>query len=175
MSAARRQPEKKVRGMKKKKTRLRTKIKNRPKSRNAVGKKHKAMTGSPVMSDPHDPAVQRPDEGMQAMSQVILDFAGPLLETCDDRDAERKAISMAIFVWNSTLLPEAQRRQTLAAYLDQCAAVVPAEEVKTLSGYIDRLVEDKAARFADNRNQITNCTFGDIGDSRHIEVGYTLA
>jgi hypothetical protein len=120
-------------------------------------------------------SVQKADEGLEVMSHVILDFASPLLETCDDREAEKKAISLAIFVWNTTLLPEAEQQQALSAYLSECRKVMPSEEFEMLSGYIDRLVQDKADRFADNRNKITNCTFGDYGENRHIEVGYIIA
>jgi hypothetical protein len=161
--------------MQKKKIRLREKIKNKPKSRSPMKKKKKNLPHASVTgANPH-PATANADEGMQAMSQVILDFAAPLLETCDDLEAEKKAIAMAIFVWNSTLLPETEQDQTLTAYLAECQAVMPAEELNTLKGYIDRLVQDKAERYADNRNQITNCTFGDYAGDRHIEVGYTLA
>lgn len=112
---------------------------------------------------------------MDVMSQVILDFAAPLLATCDDLDAEKKAISLSIFVWNSSLLPEPLQKTTLTAYLDQCEAVLPAQELETLKGYIDQLLQDKAQRYADNRNRITNCTFGDYKGDRHIEVGYMLS
>ena len=111
---------------------------------------------------------------MDAMSKVILDFAAPLLATCDDLDAEKKAISLAIFVWNSALLPDPMQKTILADYLDQCETVLPADELETLKGYIDQLLQDKAQHHADNRNRITNCTFGDHDGDRHIEVGYAL-
>lgn len=157
--------------MKKKKIKLRTKIKNRPKSRRQANRNKKLDT---VTSGNDQAPVENDDAGMAVMSHVILDFARPLLETCADRDAEKKAISLAIFVWNVTLLPAAARKQTLEAYLSQCRQAIPAEEYETLSDYIERLVQDKATRFADNRKKITNCTFGDFGDDRHIEVGYTM-
>lgn len=108
------------------------------------------------------------------MSHVILDFARPLLETCSDEASEKKAISLAIFVWNTTLLPEPERKQTLEAYRSTYRDMLPKEDFQTLCTYIDRLVQDKSTRFADNRNKITNCTFGEFGDRRRIEVGYTL-
>ena len=160
--------------MKKKKIKLRAKIKNRPKSRHLANKKRKAAAGPSIKQNRNDSPVENSDPGMAVMSRIILDFANPLLETCTDKAAEKKAISLAIFIWNATLLPEDERKLTLEAYLSECRQVIPVEEWETLSAYIDRLVRDKAARFADNRKQITNCTFGDFGDNRHIEVGYTL-
>ncbi|MEJ2642001.1 MAG: hypothetical protein P8010_20755 [Desulfosarcinaceae bacterium] len=118
--------------------------------------------------------VENPDEGMEAMSNVIWDFAGPVLALCEDEASERNAISLAIFVWNSALLPERERKDTLAAYLAQHRDALPPEELETLSNLIDQLLADRQTRFADNRKRITNCTFGVFSDNRRIEVGYSI-
>jgi hypothetical protein len=160
--------------MKKRKVKLREKIKNKPKTRSHSnkGRKTKAAAPAPKTDDPVPVENTAPD--MKTMSQVIMDFAAPLLETCPDEASERKAISLAIFVWNASLHPEPERKSTLEGYLAQCREAVPEQEFKTLSAYIDQLVVSKLTRFAHNRKRITNCTFGDFGDSRHIEVGYTM-
>lgn len=160
--------------MKKKKLKLREKIKNRPKARNIPKKKKKTTTDRSQTEYYNPPAVETADQGTEVMSHVIWDFAGPLLETCNDLASEKKAISLAIFVWNASLLPEHERKQTLEGYLADCRNVMPPEEIETLSAYIDRLVQDKEARFATNRKKITNCTFGDFKNNRRIEVGYTM-
>lgn len=160
--------------MKKNKARLREKIRNRPKARNTSKKKKRAGTQETLADDSRRPHPQPADQGTEAMSQVILDFAAPLLETCSDEASERKAISLAIYVWNTAMLPEPQCRSTLEAYLEECKKVIPPEELNTLSGYIDQMVQTRRMRFAHNRNKITNCTFGDHGQDRHIEVGYTM-
>jgi hypothetical protein len=161
--------------MKKSKARLREKIKNKPKGRNASRRRKKTAGGQMPAEDFNPPPVQTVDQGMEVMSHVILDFARPLLETCDGPAAEKKAISLSIFVWNATLLDEAQRTATLGNYLSECRSVMPPEQWNTLAALVEQLVQDKLARFADNRKKITNCTFGDYNDSRHIEVGYTMA
>ena len=97
--------------MKKRKAKLREKIKNRPKTRDSSKKKKKSVTGRPKSLDLDSPMVENTDEGLEVMSNVIWEFAKPLLETCQDEAAERKAISMAIFVWNTALLPEPERKE----------------------------------------------------------------
>jgi hypothetical protein len=164
--------EQKVIDMKKRKVKLREKIKNKPKARN--NPKKKFVAGNSITKGFNNPSAETVDQGLDVMSHIILDFAGPLLETCNDEASEKKAISLAIYVWNATLLSEQECRQTLEAYLAQCQKIMPAEELNTLSGYIDRLVQTKQVRFADNRKKITNCTFGDFGGNRHIEIGYTM-
>lgn len=160
--------------MKKNKARLREKIRNRPKARNTSKRKKKAGTQETLNENIQRTHPQPADQGMEAMSQVILDFAAPLLETCSDEASERKAISLAIYVWNTAMLPEPQCRRILESYLEECQKAIPPEELNTLSGYIDRMVQTRRTRFAHNRNKITNCTFGDYGPDRHIEVGYTI-
>ena len=160
--------------MKKKKFKLREKIKNRPKTRNISKKKKQTAADRPSAESDYPRAVEAADQGTEGMSQVIWDFAGPLLETCEDLASEKKAISLAIFVWNASLLPEQKRKQTLDRYLADCRKVLPPEEIETLSAYIDRLLQDKEARFTANRKKITNCTFGDFRNNRRIEVGYTM-
>jgi hypothetical protein len=159
--------------MKKRKAKLREKIRNRPKTRESSRKKKKSVAGPPKSHDLDSPMVENPDEGVEVMSSVIWDFAKPLLETCSDEESERKAISLAIFVWNTALLPEKERQEALEAYLAQCRDALPPEELETLSKLIDKLLKDKETHFADNRKRVTNCTFGDYGDNRHIEVGYS--
>lgn len=160
--------------MKKKKAKLREKIRNRPKTRDSSRKKKQSVAGPPKSLDLDSPMVENAEEGLEVMSHVIWEFARPLLETCNDEASERKAVSLAIFVWNASLLPEPERKKTLEAYLDQCRDAVPPEEHETLSSLIDQLLQDKETRFADNRKRITNCTFGDFGNNRHIEVGYSI-
>lgn len=160
--------------MKKSKARLREKIRNKPKERKPSKKKQKAQSATPAPGALKGPDANTEDEGMEAMSQVILDFAAPLLETCNDEASEKKAVSLAIFVWNTAMLSEQKCRQTLDAYLSQIQNVMPPEQYKTLSGYIDQLVQTRKTRYEQNHNKITNCTFGDFGDDRHIEVGYTM-
>ena len=160
--------------MKKTKARLREKISNKPRERNASKRKKKAAAQSLRMGDFNRPHAQTDDQGLEVMSHVLLEFAAPLLGTCNDEASEKKAISLAIHVWNTAMLPEPECRQTLDAYLAECQKVMPAVEFKTLTDLIDRLVQTRKSRFAHNRKKITNCTFGDFGADRHIEVGYTM-
>ena len=160
--------------MKKRKAKLHEKIRNRPKGRKLSKRKKKSHVAAPLPEDIEQPQTQPDNEGMEVMSQVILDFAAPILETCNDEASEKKAVSLAIYVWNTAMLPEEECRQTLDAYIEECRKVMPPEELKTLSDYIDQLVQTRTTRYAHNRNKVVNCTFGNFGADRHIEVGYTL-
>ena len=184
---------------KKKKLKLRKKIQNRPKVRKAGGRGGKKAISQTVsesqsavsvsQSEPTAPKTKTGElivepeqtppgfaevEDMERMSEVVVDFAAPLLETCHDEASEKKAVSLAIFVWNATLMPEKECEDTLEAYLFDAQKALPAEEFQTLSSYVDLLVERKKDLYPSNRKKITGCTFGGHGENRRIEVGYTI-
>ena len=60
----------------------------------------------------NDISLASPDT--EKMSQVILDFALPLMDNSDDTDSMREAISVAIIAWNLSLLPEDDRKIQMA-------------------------------------------------------------
>jgi hypothetical protein len=173
--------------VKKRKEQLRKRIKSRPKTRKTgrtkrrlmptgaqpEGPKPKTLKATELIPDQNDELTPRDtSDRIDVMSQVIFDFAAPLLKTCQDDEAQKKAISLAIFVWNATLLPDEEQRKTLDGYLDTCKGALPPEEFDSLSAIIQEMVETKRTQYPDNRNKITNCTFGDYLQNRHIEVGY---
>ena len=47
------------------------------------------------------------------MSEVILDFAKPLLHLARDFDEQEKAVKLAILAWNSSLLPGKELQKSL--------------------------------------------------------------
>jgi hypothetical protein len=181
---------------KKKKLRLRKKIQSKPKIRKTGRRGVKRAISHTVSEELADSALQSKPAGpktgellvepeqaapgfaesedMERMSEVVVDFAAPLLETCEDESSEKKAVSLAIFVWNATLLPEEGRENTLGAYLADAKKSLPPEEFQTLSSYVDLLIERKRSLYPSNRKKITGCTFGGYGENRRIEVGYTV-
>lgn len=147
-----------------------------PEASEPTGPQPKTLKATELIPEQDDDLAPKEDtDRIDVMSQIIFDFATPLLQTCQDDAAEKNAVGLAIFVWNATLLPEDEQKKTLDGYLDNCKHTLPPEQFETLSGIIDELVETKRSRYPDIRNKITNCTFGDHGQGRHIEVGYTLA
>ncbi|MDH4319242.1 MAG: hypothetical protein OEV64_12685 [Desulfobulbaceae bacterium] len=87
-------------------------IKDRERTRQAIissqerlldqTRKNAIQKGDPVQIDRNNP---------QKMSEVILDFAEPLLDTAHSIEDQRKATSMAITFWNISLLPNHKRNE----------------------------------------------------------------
>ncbi len=66
----------------------------------------------------------RPQQSFHAskMSEVILDFAEPLLNTIDDDDELfEDAISFAVICWNASFLPEKERKKIVCSMVDEMA------------------------------------------------------
>ncbi len=49
----------------------------------------------------------------EKMSEIIAEFAAPLLDAAKNFEDQKKAISMAIAMWNISLLPEENQLQSL--------------------------------------------------------------
>ncbi|MBU1052394.1 MAG: hypothetical protein KKC46_01015 [Proteobacteria bacterium] len=47
------------------------------------------------------------------MSEIITEFAAPLLDAANNFEDQKKAISIAIAIWNISLLPEENQSQSL--------------------------------------------------------------
>ncbi|MDA8142071.1 MAG: hypothetical protein M0036_25770 [Desulfobacteraceae bacterium] len=51
--------------------------------------------------------------GLRKMSEIIIEYAEPMLRAARSYIDQKKAIGIAIAVWNLSLLPEAKRRKEL--------------------------------------------------------------
>jgi hypothetical protein len=110
----------------------------------------------------------RPKESFHAgkMSEVILDFADPLLNAVDDELFE-DVISFAIICWNVSFLPEKERTKILCSLVDKIAKsdVLLRLSVKN---DIRMLLERKKTFFADDRRIVVNYEIIEERGSRRL-------
>jgi hypothetical protein len=88
------------------------------------------------------------------MSEVILDFAEPLLNTIDDDDELfEEVIRFAVICWNASFLPEKEQKQILCSMVDGMAK---SDVLLRLSVRDDirMLLERKKAFFADDKRML---------------------
>jgi len=109
--------------------------------------------------------------GMPKMSDVIADWAAPLLEPLEDAPLSsfRNALSLAALIWNAATTPE------------RTAAEVAAELVETIRGatgavpdelgpIVEDLVASRRRDFAQDRRVVMAAEAHDHGDDRRINV-----
>ena len=86
--------------------------------------------------------------GSEKMSEVLPAFAEPLLEyVSDDRPGFEKAISIAAFAWNLSLLPE----EKWESHIDDIAHEISQsdDDIKMVKSVIQMLVQRRIQFFAD--------------------------
>ncbi|MFX0197590.1 MAG: hypothetical protein ACFFCW_15825 [Candidatus Hodarchaeota archaeon] len=113
--------------------------------------------------------------GKEKMSEVILDFAKPLLENCDDNsELIKKAVAIAIIVWNISLLPEKDHDNAIQDISSKLSPSENASDYVAMMSYIDMLMERKKKYFLNNRRAIISYHFSDVQGGVHLNVASTL-
>jgi hypothetical protein len=118
--------------------------------------------------------VEAPDK--EKMSEVILDFAEPLLENCDDNnELIKKAITTAIIVWNISLLPEKDHDDAIQNISSKLSPSENASNYVAMMSYIDMLMERKKKYFSNNRRAIVSYHFSNVQGGIHLYVASTIS
>jgi hypothetical protein len=108
--------------------------------------------------------------GAGKMSEVIQDFAEPLLDECEDDESERKAISIAIFVWNTSLLPKKEHKEAIQEICSEFSKPNDAGFLATMRLFFDMLMERKKKYFANNKRLIVGHQISGSGNNRRLII-----
>ena len=111
--------------------------------------------------------------GSEKMSEVLPAFAEPLLEyVSDDRPGFEKAISIAAFAWNLSLLPE----EEWESQIDDIAHEISQsdDEIRMVTSMIQMLVQRRIQLFADITRFICDFEILDQKNGWHLNVVSTL-
>ena len=114
-------------------------------------------------------------KGEAKMSEVILDFAKPFLDKCEDEESEKKAIGLAILIWNVSLFPKKKRDQEIEKF---CSGLSPSEDANdfaALMNYVDILLERKKVYYPENKRAIISYQMSGSGKNRRLDVASTLS
>jgi hypothetical protein len=117
----------------------------------------------------------RPQQSFPArkMSEVILDFAKPLLDAIDDELFEN-AIGCAVVCWNLSFLKEKRQQRQVRAIVKKVdkSALLTRFEAEDC---VRMLLERKRILFADEKRIVVNYKIVEEEDHRHLYVMSTLA
>ena len=116
----------------------------------------------------------RPQQSFHArkISQVILDFAEPLLDDVDDELFEN-AINCAVACWNHSFLPEKKQQRQLRVMVNELGKSDPLARFE-IEDCIRMLLERKRILFADEKRMVVNYKIVEE-DQHHLYVMSTLA
>ena len=113
-------------------------------------------------------------EGQAGMSEVILEFAEPLLDLCGGEKSERTATALAIMIWNLSLFPEKDQDREIEK---MCSKLLGSNEAKDHAAFVDYatfLLERKKKYYSDNKKAIVDYQISGYGKTRRLEVASTL-
>lgn len=110
---------------------------------------------------------------VRKMSEVLLDFARPLLDTVDD-EGFKNVIIFAALCWNVSFLPEPKQQKDLKKIVDELSKPEPLMR-PDLNAWAKALLERKKAFFAADRRMVLDYRVVEEKDSRHLFVTSTLA
>ena len=108
------------------------------------------------------------------MSEVILDFAEPLLNTIDDDELFEEVIVFAVICWNLSFLPENEQKKTIRSLVDKMGKSDVLQRLR-VEDDIRMLLERKRFFFADEKRMVVNYKIVEEEDHHHLYVMSTFA
>lgn len=102
-----------------------------------------------------EPIPWRPLPPVRKMSEVLLEFAEPLLDAFDDDSHFRDLTAIAVFCWNLTFLPPKEGEAAINDIVKQMAGR-DAFKGRGLREALRALIERKKALYADDNRLIVN-------------------
>lgn len=104
------------------------------------------------------------------MSEVLIDFARPLLDAAENAQAMEKALTLAIVVWNASLLPEASQKDMIQKIVEATSSSGFKEDEEIGRSYVDMLLKRKRSYFSHCQRMIAEWHFEKEGDDLHLNV-----
>jgi hypothetical protein len=122
-----------------------------------------------------EPLRNIPFPPLRKMSEVLLEFAEPVLNGIDEDDDRtyRGVLSFAAACWNLSFFPSERRRDEW----DRLAATLskgPMDVVLDMEEWVWWLVERRRTLFADEKRTVVDLRVSNEDDDRHVVVVWTL-
>ena len=138
------------------------KIKARSKSGQAKLLKKFEGSGNKIVVEP---------SGAARMSDVLQDFAEPLLlESVTDAEV-KNAIKFSILVWNASLVPSPERENVVETLIKELSNPDLPDRTESVKSYIDMLLEREKDLFPDVDRTIVDCQFSGSGSKfRNLDL-----
>jgi len=111
--------------------------------------------------------------GVEKMSEVLEEFAAPLLAHVEDDESYRSAIAVAAIAWNLSIFPEAEQQTLFSEETPEWKNMEPAarREFKVI---LDDLVQRKNKHFADIDRLIIDYELTDTAYGFQLDVMSTI-
>lgn len=107
----------------------------------------------------------------EKMSEIIIEYAAPLLDAAQNAEDQKKAISMAIAMWNISLLPEKNQLKSLK----EIEGIISSSTVRDAfsderQGIFIYLINRKKHLFQDINRFIQDYEFIETPEGFHLNI-----
>jgi len=103
------------------------------------------------------------------MSEVLMDFAEPLLDTLDDDEHFEGVIALAALCWNCSFLPPKKQRAQFNTILDKLGKSETLTRLE-IEDCTRMLLERKKALFADDKRMVVDYKVVEEEEGRRLLV-----
>ncbi len=114
--------------------------------------------------------VIKPPNEKEKMSEVLLDFAEPLLDEAKSDKEKRTAIAISTLIWNASLLPEREQTEAIEKACYDLAPSKNATDVAIFMHITDMLLERKKKYFPSIDRMIVDYQISETQGSLHLDV-----
>ena len=111
--------------------------------------------------------------GEVKMSEVLMAFVEPYIESANTEEAHRKLLMLAIVAWNAALLPEEDQQDIV----DKAVKAIPAASWAMrayMKSFMSELIERKKTYFSEYTRMMLDFELTDMGEGYHLSVASTL-
>jgi len=144
------------------------KKKERRKARNA--QMDLAVRMAKERSIPEGSVIVEP-KGRDKMSEILIDFAEPLLELVDN---EKAMLTLAMTAWNIAIFPEEDRDAKIDELVIKCFPQDDPQSLEKIRVVVGMLVLRKLKMYPDNERILLGYEFIESGDKRTLNVMSTM-
>ena len=115
-----------------------------------------------------EPLRRTETSGYRKMSEVLLDFARPLLDEYGDDDFQ-SIIAFSAACWDISFMPEEKQQKELINFMDVMEITDPADR-QQVENQARMLLERKKSLFADDKRMVMNYRIVDEGGYNRLFV-----
>lgn len=103
------------------------------------------------------------------LSEVLLDYAAPLMKKANSESGEKSAITLSICYWNASILPSGEAREQIEPLLDGLADG-DLELKKDMLEIFTVMQARKLALYAHDRRFVIDYSLTEDDDGLHLQV-----
>ena len=109
-------------------------------------------------------------KGIEKMSEVIGDFAEPLLTDCKSNDDIKKSIQFAVVVWNLTMLPEDEQDKIIQNLVKTLSTPGNIDQINRAKLEISSFINRKKKMFPHIQRTIIDYQFSGAGSNLRLDI-----